>query len=267
MGKTQRELAFLRDLYIADDYTRRFTELADKHIVLKGAESLLYKNAGTGVHCFAIDEAARNKTEIIATCENQDLLNIARDKAVALKSDVDFSLASAGDKVFDVVIADASLTPPDELMGLVQESVKATRAGGRLNLFLPTAGSFGEIFSVLWEVLFNEGLDDHGRTAEKMVASIPTVSFVEEIAAEAGLGSIETFTSQEVFDYDDGAAFISSPLVEYFLMPIWLGPMTKKQVKHVTARLAELIDSEAENLSFRFSVKASLVTGKKQKGE
>ena len=53
MAKTQKELAFLRDLYIEDAWTHRFTELVDKHLKLDDSENLLYINAGTGNHAFA----------------------------------------------------------------------------------------------------------------------------------------------------------------------------------------------------------------------
>ena len=41
MAKTQRELAFLRDLYVQNEWTRRFNELADKHLDLSESENLL----------------------------------------------------------------------------------------------------------------------------------------------------------------------------------------------------------------------------------
>ena len=47
MAKTQKELAFLRDLYIQDEWTRRFTDLVDKHMDLRDSENMLYINAGT----------------------------------------------------------------------------------------------------------------------------------------------------------------------------------------------------------------------------
>ena len=47
MAKTQKELAFLRDLYIGEEWTRRFTELIDKHFNVGDSENLLYLNAGT----------------------------------------------------------------------------------------------------------------------------------------------------------------------------------------------------------------------------
>src|SRR5205085_10873450 len=91
MAKTQRELAFLKDLYIQDEWTKRFTDLVDKHIDLRDSENLLYINAGTGGHALSIAERFGEKTAIFAVCEDEEVLNIARDKAAAVGSEVDFS--------------------------------------------------------------------------------------------------------------------------------------------------------------------------------
>jgi len=74
MEKTQKELAFIHDLYVTPDWTRRFTELVDKHVELEKEENLLYLNAGTGDHCFAIRERLDERTAIFGACENDDLL-------------------------------------------------------------------------------------------------------------------------------------------------------------------------------------------------
>ena len=66
MAKTQKELAFLRDLYIQDEWTRRFTDLVDKHMDLRDSENMLYINAGTGGHALAINERFGEKTDIFA---------------------------------------------------------------------------------------------------------------------------------------------------------------------------------------------------------
>ena len=130
-------------------------------------------------------------------------------------------------------------------------------------MFLPAAGSFGEIFSLLWEVLFNEDLGEHGQAAEEMVLALPTLSRVEGIAASAGLENIETHSSKEVFEFDNGAAFVGSPLVADFLLPDWLDSLDEKEKERVMEKLAQLIDAEDGTMSFRFSVKVTLLTGEK----
>lgn len=263
MAKTEKELAFLRDLYIHDDWTKRFTDLVDKHLTFSDQENFLYMNAGTGNHCFALRDRMDKNTAVFATCENEEILHIARDKAMAVRSDVDFSTIRFEDDSFDTVLSDASFVRPADLARSIEEAERVSKPGGSVAVFLPSAGSFGEIFSLLWEVLFNEDLGEHGHAAEAMISELPTVSRAEEMAADAGLVNIQTHTSREVFEYDDGAAFISSPLVSDFLLPVWLESLDENDKERVTNKLAQLIDSEDGSMSFRFSVKATLLTGQK----
>lgn len=263
MEKNERELAFLRDLYITDDFTRRFTELADKHLKLKDAENVLYMNAGTGTHCFAVREAAGDETAVFATCENDELLRIAKDKAVALSSDVEVSLMSYESDAFDAVIADGSLTSPAEVGELIAEAARVTRPGGKVTVMFPAAGSFGEIFSLLWEVMLEEEFAADSVLTEDLISELPSASSLTELAEAAGLTKVSLNSENEIFEYEDGAALVASPLVADFLMPRWLGTMPDKKKEQVTERLAQLIDSEDGDLAFRFTVKATVLTGEK----
>lgn len=263
MAKTEKELAFLRDLYINDEWTKRFTDLVDKHLKPAKQKNFLYVNAGTGSHVFALRERMDKKTAVFATAENEHILTIARDKGLAVKSDVDFSTIRFEDDSFDTVLTDASLVRPSELHGLINESERVAKSGGKTALFLPTAGSFGEIFSLLWEVLFNEDLAEHGAAVEKMISELPTVSDIEGLAEAAGLANIETHTAKEIFEYENGVEFVNSPLVADFFLPGWLDSLNEKEKERVVEKLALLIDAEDGTLTFRFSVKATLLTGEK----
>jgi len=261
--KTQRELAFLRDLYVQDEWTRRFTELVDKHIDLSDSENLLYVNAGTGTHSLVLDEKWGETTDIFASVNDEDQLSIARDKAAAVSSKVDFSQIRFEDDAFDAVIADGSFLPPSKIEDFVNDAVRVARTGGDIAVFFPGTGSFGEVFSLLWEVLFNEGLGEDSNAAETLITDLPTISDVEEIAERAGLVNVQTEVATEIFEYDDGKAFVTSPLVEDFLMPNWLSKLDEEDHERVKDELAKLIDDEDRDLSFRFTVKVNLLTGEK----
>ena len=263
MTKTQKERAFLRDLYINDEWTRRFTDLVDKHVDLKKAENLLYINSGTGNHAFALNEKIGKKAAIFGLSDDEHLLAISKDKAAAVKADVDFSMIRFEDEAFDIVLADASFVKPPDVEGFIHEAVRVARTDGKVAFFLASAGSFGEIFSLLWEMLFSEELGENGAEIEAMVAAIPTVSRLEEIAANAGLVNIEAHSATEIFEFENGAEFIGSPLVADFLLPEWLKTLSEKEKGQAFKKLAQLIDVEDGNLTFRFSVKATLITGQK----
>lgn len=263
MAKTQKELAFLRDLYIEDAWTHRFTELVDKHLKLDESENLLYLNAGTGNHAFALQEKYGEKTDVFAAVENEDLLAIARDKAAAISSNVDVSMIRFEDESFDTVLADATFVRPADLEDFIDGAVRVAKNGADVAFFLPSAGSYGEVFSVIWEVLFNEELSEDNAAVERLVAAIPTITRLEEIADRTNLVNLKIESAIEIFEFDNGAEFVASPLVEDFLMPIWLETLSEEDFPRITQKLAELIDSEEGDLNFRFSVKATFATGEK----
>jgi hypothetical protein len=263
MAKTQRELAFLRDLYVHDAWTSRFTELVDKHIDLQDSENLLYINPGTGTHALVLDEKWGEKVDIFASVENDDQLNIARDKAAAVSSKVDFSTIRFEDDAFDAVLADATFIKPVEVEEFVLNAVRVARTGGDVAVFFPGTGSFGEIFSLLWEVLFNEDLGEHGQAAEALITDLPTLTDVEAIAKRAGLVNVHVEIATEIFEFDDAKEFVASPLIEDLLLPNWLSMLDEDEQVRVTDALVALIDAEDRDMSFKFAVKMNLLTGEK----
>jgi SAM-dependent methyltransferase len=263
MPKTEKELAYLRDLAVDGEWTRRFADLVDKYLDLTEADNMLYINAGTGGHAIAIYEKFGEKTDIFATCESEDILKIAQDKAAALRADVDFSMIRFEDDAFDAVLADASLIKPAAVEEFLEDVVRVARTDGDVAVFLPTWGSYGEVASLLWEVLFSAHMGEHGAAAERLITDLPTISRLEELAARVGLVNVNTETAIEVFEYDNGKDFVASPLVADFLLPSWLEMLDENEKGQVSEKLAQLIDIEDAELTFRFSVKASLLTGEK----
>ena len=117
---------------------------------------------------------------------------------------------------------------------------------------------------MLWEILFNDDLAEHGHAVETMISDLPTVSQLEKIAEAAGMVNVNTETASEVFEFENGADFIASPLVADFLLPAWLEMLDDEQEERVQNELAQLIDAEDGTMSFKFSVKATLLTGEKE---
>ena len=56
---------------------------------------------------------------------------------------------------------------------------------------------------------------------------------------------------------------MASPLVADFLMPVWLESLDEEERDRAMKQLAQLIDAEDADITFRFSVKATLLTGEK----
>lgn len=266
MSKTQKELAFLRDLYITTDWTERFTNIVDEHLELPKKGKFLYVNIGAGNHALELREKLKRDVEFFGISENKDLLKISQAKADVIKADVKFQVANNfPHNSFDSVLADAMLVKPEDLHNFINETVEAAKHKGEVVFLLPTAGSFGEIFSYLWETFFSLELLEHASEVERLITEIATVSQVEEMAKNAGLEKIETQTKNEIFEYDTGDEFVNSSLIQDYLLPVWLNFLTDKEKKRVSKKLTQVVDNDRDNLTFRFSVKATLVSGEKAK--
>lgn len=260
MSKTEKELAFLQDLYVTNDWTERFTSLIGGKLDTSEAETVLYINAGTGNFALSLEEKLDEDIELVCVCENEELLTIARAKADAIKAGAVFRVGLPAEK-FDAVLADASFTRPADLRCFVAEV--ADRSKDKTVFFLPTAGSFGEIFSYFWHTLLELGWLEKGARVENLITELPTVSGIEEIAQNIGLVKVNTTTKNEVFEFENGTEFVNSPLVADFLFPAWLEFLTEDEIIQFSEKLVQTIDAENEGLSFRFAVKTTLVTGEK----
>lgn len=259
MSKTQKELAFLQDLNVETNWTARFTENFDKKFEFTNEESVLYVNSGTGNHTLALYEKLGEDVELRGVSENEELNIIADAKAKAVKSKAVFS-TDFPDEKFDTVIANASFVRPDELEEFLEKIIDLS--DDKVAFFLPTAGSFGEVFSVLWEVLLDENLLEKGGEVERLIDELPKVSDVEEMAESFGLSDLKTNTELEYFEYEDGKEFIESNLIEDFLLPVWLDFLNEEETEKVKIKLKEKIDESRDNISFRFCAKATLISGR-----
>ena len=266
--KTQKELAFLHDLYVATDWGERFAELVDEHVKLPKEGCALYIEAGTGAHALALKARAGHKLQLFCVDENEESLELARVKATALHEQVSFQREDVGtlsfkDNQFDLVLGNASFTLIGDLTDELAEMVRVAKPGATVAWWLPTFSSFGEFFSIYWEALLGAGLEDHGVDVEQMITSLPTISEVERWAGEAELTEVASWTAIEEFDYESGEQFLNSPLITDFLLPNWIEPIPEAARQKVADELARIIDEERHAGEFALTLKATLVVGKK----
>jgi ubiquinone/menaquinone biosynthesis C-methylase UbiE len=268
MPKTNKELAFLHDLFVATDWGERFAELIDEHVKLPKEGQALYLASGTGSHAIALQERAGMGLKVLGVDENEESLELARAKATAIKDGTIFRLGQVDrltlpDNTFDLVVGEGSLVPTERIPAMLAEMTRVAAPGSQVALTLPTLSSFGEFFSIYWEALHNCGLTEHEPDVESLITILPSVSAVEEMAEQSGLEELENWTTIEEFDYDSGEKFLNSPLISDFLMPIWLGTLPEDSFEQVVNEIGRLINEERHEAEFALSVKATLVIGRK----
>ena len=267
--KSDKELAFIQDLFIAPDWGERFAELIDEHVKLPTEGRALYAAAGTGSHAMSLQERAGAKLQLLCLDENSECIELAQAKATATNEETVFRLAKLDDldlpdNYFDLVVGNASLISRWRLRKMFAEMVRVASPGAAIAIALPTASSFGEFFSIYWEALHNIGLLDHESDVEQLITELPTVTDVEQMAEDEGLTDIASWTRIEEFDYDSGEQFLTSPLVSEFLMRQWLALVPESNRADLAREISRLINEERHEAEFALSVKATLVVGQKE---
>ncbi|HYG10472.1 MAG TPA: class I SAM-dependent methyltransferase [Pyrinomonadaceae bacterium] len=271
-NKTDRELAFLHDLYIATDWGERFAGLMDEHVQVPKAGHALYVAAGTGGHALAIKERAGEDVTLIGVDESEARLALARAKAAATKLNevTEFRAAQLEalafeDEQFDLVLGDASLVAVERLPEVLAEMVRVAAPGATVALMLPTASSFGEFYSIYWEALLNADRLEQSPIVEQLITERPTVAEVETLAAREGLDLVQTWTNIEEFDYESGEEFLNAPLIRDFLLQNWLEPLGEDEEGRgrVISEVKRIIEEERNEATFSLTIKATLVVGQK----
>jgi ubiquinone/menaquinone biosynthesis C-methylase UbiE len=266
--KSEKELAFLHDLFISTDWGERFSELIDEKVEIPSKGKALYLAAGTGGHAIAVQERAGDKLLLICVDESDECLELARAKATATSDKTEFHKASLEqlpfpNDQFDLVICEASLVSRQRVAKILAEMVRVAAPGAKVALTLPTASSFGEFFSIYWEALHNTGLVGLECGVEHLITELPTIGDAKGMAEAEGLENVESWSRIEEFDYESGEQFLSSPLVAEFLMKDWLASVPEVSRLEVAREISRLINEERHEAEFALTVKATLVVGQK----
>jgi len=265
--KSEKELAFLHDLFVATDWGERFATLIDEHVELPEKGRGLYLGCGTGGHAIALQECSE-KLKFLCIDEHEEYVELARSKATAIKDAAEFREGRLdqlpfADNEFDFVIGDASLLPSQKIPAMFSEMARVGTAGATVALILPTASSFGEFFSIYWEVLHNCGLLRHESNVENLITELPTVSEMEDLAERIGLEEVASWSRIEEFEFDSGEQFLNSPLISDFLLKRWLESIPEDSRECVQEAISGAVNEDRNEGEFTFSVKATLVRGRK----
>ncbi len=267
-NKSDKELAFLQELYVATDWGERFAELIDEHVELPKKGRVLYVASGTGGHAIALLERAGDDVKLVCVDESEECLELARAKAAVIRAKPEFYRSQLetlqfDDEQFDLVIGDASMVAPERLPEMISEMARVAKEDGTVALALATSSSFGEFFSIYWEALRGAGLEAHGRDVEELIKELPTISEIEALAQREGLDAVNSWTRIEEFDFESGEEFLNAPLVTDFLFKGWLASLPSEDRERVMREIERIIDAERHDMDFSLTLKATLVVGRK----
>jgi ubiquinone/menaquinone biosynthesis C-methylase UbiE len=84
--KSEKELAYLHELYVATDWGERFAELFDEHVKLPSEGRALYVASGTGAHALALAMRAARDLTLVCVDESEERLELARAGTLPCRS-------------------------------------------------------------------------------------------------------------------------------------------------------------------------------------
>jgi ubiquinone/menaquinone biosynthesis C-methylase UbiE len=270
MKKSDKELAFLHDLYVATDWGERFAGVVDEHVALPKEGRALYVGSGTGGHALALAARGGAALEVVGVEESEEQVELARAKAESVEGvGVDFRHAqledlSFEDEQFDLVVGDASLVAPERLPEVLAEMVRVAAPDATVSMSFASSASFGEFFSVFWEALANAGYAEQAEGVGSLIAELPTASDAEKLARREALEEVQSWTQIEEFNFPTGREFLDAPLVQDFLLDRWLDSLPDEEARAtVLEEVARIIDNDRHEGDFCLTVKATIVVGKK----
>lgn len=267
---TAKEQAFLYDLYLVPQWREVFDRFVDEEVKLPEKGKLLDAECGTGAYAVDLSLRISKDIEVVGVDPSEEKLALARGKAEIKKSQqVSFQqgwLHALGlpDEEFDWIVADASLTPAEDLADILVELRRVAKPGAPIIVKLATRGSFDEFISVFWETLFELDLTEYSPELETLSTARLTAAEAEALAKDAKLKTVRSLTRKEQLTYASGAEFLAAPLIEAAFLDDWLAVLPDDETRAlVLHKLPEVIDRARQPLDFDVSVKATLLIAQK----
>lgn len=268
--RSEKELAYRYDLYIVPYWRDAFDQMVIEHVKLPQQGNVLIVNCGTGGLALEVASLLGARGDVIATDPYPERLHLARAKAEVKKlTNVFFydrqpTQLGMEDELFSLVVGDAALMPTEQIEPMLGQMVRLTDSNATVALLMLTHGSFGEIFSLLWEALYHCRLDHYTASLEALLNEHPTTTQARQMMMQNGLTHVHHFTERRELDFASAQELFESPLVEDYFLDHWLHFLPDKATRRdVIGAMTEIIDRERGQAYVEMSVKASLLIGQR----
>lgn len=269
--KSEKELAYRYDLYVVPYWRDAFDQMVIEHVQLPERGNILTVNCGTGGLALELAASLGARGDVIATDAYPERLRLARAKAELKKlTNVFFydrrpTQLGMDDELFSLVVGDAVLMPTEQIEPMLAEMVRLTDRDATVALLMLTHGSFGEIFSLLWEALYHCHLDGYTASLEALINEYLTTTQARQMMTQRGLTHVHHFTERRELDFASAEELFQSPLIEDYFLDHWLQFLPNEATRrHVIETMSQIIERERGQAYVEMSVKASLLIGKRQ---
>ncbi len=269
--RTEKEIAYRYDLYVVPYWRESFDQMVLKHVEVPRQGNILQVNCGTGGLALELATSIASRGDVVATNPQAEQLQLAQTKATIKKLNNLFFMdkpptdLGLEDEMFNLVVGDAALMPSSQVEDMLAEMVRFAELEATVVLLMLTHGSFGEIFSLLWEALYLCQLDGYTPQVEALINEYPTTSQAQQMMQRQGLNHVHSFTERRELDFASAREIFESPLIEDYFLDHWLDFLPDAATRHrVIDQMTEIIEGERQGEYVEVSVKASLLVGKRQ---
>jgi ubiquinone/menaquinone biosynthesis C-methylase UbiE len=273
MNRSHKEekLAKLYDQEILPVWSRPFGRLLLRDLALPPKAMVLDVACGTGYPALELLRKMDSDGRIIAIDASPAMLDEARVKAgrlsgkrIFFRSETATPKLTFADDVYDLVVCNAALNELEDPETAIKEFARVTKAGGRVAVSTPLAGTFAEFHDLFTEVLSKLDRHDALERLEAHVATAPPLEQVEAWFEDAGLVDIKSEYDTFTLLFKSSREFFFAPVIEYGPLIRWKAIAGKGQLMQDAFWHAKTaIDAYFAGRPFAVTVHAGCVRGRK----
>ncbi len=269
------KLAKLYDAEVLPLWSQRFGKMLLRDLTLPSKAMVLDVGCGTGFPSLEILRRMDEHGRIIAIDPSSPMLDEARMKAGALsgkriffRSESAVPKLSFADDVYDLVVCNAGLQEFDDPESAIRDFARVAKAGGRVMVTLPLAGTYQEFFDIFREALIKHDRQDAIDRLDAYLTRYPAAEQAQGWFEDAGLEDVVVEHEEFTLLFKSSREFFFAPLVEYGPLDEWKAIAGKgQQMQAVFWECKNSIDAYFTGSSFAVSVIAGCVRGRKRAPE
>jgi ubiquinone/menaquinone biosynthesis C-methylase UbiE len=273
---SQDRLAKVYDAEILPLWSERFGRLLLRDLPLPPKAMVLDVGTSTGFTAMEVLRRMDDAGRIISIEPSPALLDVARAKAGTLggkriffRTESPEPKLSFTDEVFDAVVCNLMLAEVDDPERMVADFARVAKAGGRVAVTVPLAGTFDEFHDLLRETLTQLDRGDSLARFDEHLASVPTAGALRGWLEAAGLHDVRVETDEYRLLFRSSREFFFAPLIEYGPLALWkeIAGGRGEAMQAVFLKVKEAIDAYFAQSPFAVTVRAGCATGRRPTDE
>jgi ubiquinone/menaquinone biosynthesis C-methylase UbiE len=221
------EDAIQYDVHVVPRYSALFGRMLLAEIPSRERLQVLDVGCGTGYPAIEILRHLGEGSRVIAIDSDSAQVDLARRRALDdAGKRIFFKVESAeqmsfGDEVFDVVVANVSLSSVERPDRALTEMRRVLAKAGQLVLTQPLAGTFEEVVDMFRELALKHDRSPLAQRVERVAALYPTAATLEAAVAGAGFTDVRVVTEELTLPFQSASSIFTDPMIRVIALPEW----------------------------------------------